>query len=373
MNKLLIKLTVTMLLLTAFIGSAQPGMASTLDEATIQTDYEEGSVDDVSIQSLWKRYLEAAFGIGQYFDNRKYNVKAKSANITGAVGTTTGTRAFTRKDSWASTKVTFRNYYDSIYAFGRASPANSFTKQIGISIYRNSTGTKVTGRTLNSHQGITAGRMSTGTYTVHYNVHDPIKWNLGVFYFFNSPPCTQCLPLDESQPNTIEEKQNNMLLQNYFENDTVFTIPQEEAFKENNTKSKTKKSILTINDLKNDHFDEELQEYVHSLKSFNIGDSITIADTITDIYYDSDKQASSLGFDYLDKTDPNENYKIYWEFAGDLTSQFTVGDSVSFKTEVVPINKDLNIETLDILGYQAEVAPNIDSYLLSHLKKDEEQ
>ena len=70
------------------------------------------------------------------------------------------------------------------------------------------------------------------------------------------------------------------------------------------------------------------------------------------------------------KTSSNEISKIYWEFDGDLMSRFSIGDSVSFKTEVISIDSDLNLETLDILGYQAEVAPNIDSHLLSHLQKN---
>lgn len=210
--------------------------------------------------------------------------------------------------------------------------------------------------------------MSSGEYKIIYNIHDPIKWDLGVFYCINTPPCTQCIPLEEPQPYAIEDKQNNALLENYSYNNTVFTIPQQEAFKNNNTKSKPKKSVLTINDLLNDMFDEELQEYVHSLKSFNTGDSIIVSDTITDIYYDSDNQTTSFGFDYLDKMD-SEISKVYWEFVGDLRNQFSIGDSVSFKTEVVYIDRDLNLESLDILGFTTNVTPNIDSYLLSHLKK----
>lgn len=365
MKKLLMLLTGTLMLLSIFIGSNKTAMASSLDEAKIQVD---AASDEISIQNLWKTYLGAVYSISGHLSNKLYNVPAKSASVTGAVGTTTGSKTYTKDEAWAETTVKFQNYYDSIYAFGRTSPVNSWTKKIGIAIYRNSTWTRVASGNVGHDQGITASRMSSGDYTVMYNIHDPIQWNLGVFYFFNSPPCTQCLPAEGPQPLALEEKQSKY----HFENNSLFIIPQQKAFKENNTNSKlkTKKSVLSINDLKNDHFDEELQEYVNSLKSFNIGDSIIVSDTITDIYYDTDKQATSLGFDYSDKTNLNEVSKIYWEFAGDLMSQFSIGDSVSFKTDVISINSDLNLETLDILGYQAEVAPNIDSYLLSHLQKN---
>jgi hypothetical protein len=363
MKKLLILLTATMMLLSIFIGSNKIAMAYSLDEAKIQAN---AGKDPISIQNLWLSYLESIYTIGAYVSNQTYNVPAISAEINGAVGTTTGSRLYNDDDSWAQTKVKFQNYYDSIYAFGLTSPVNSWTKKIGIMIRRDSSGVIVAGGNVGHDEGITAYRMSTGNYTVIYNIHDPIKWNLGVFYFFNNPPCTQCLPTEGPKPLALDEQQSNNLY--HFKNNLSFIIPQQEAFKENNTNSKLKKSFLTINDLLNDHFDEELQDYAHSLKSFNVGDSIIVSDTITDIYYDSDKNATSLGFDYWDKTSSNEISKIYWEFNGDLMSRFSIGDSVSFKTEVISINKDLNLETLDILGYQAEVAPNIDSFLLSHLQ-----
>ncbi|WP_159083089.1 hypothetical protein [Lysinibacillus sp. 2017] len=190
--------------------------------------------------------------------------------------------------------------------------------------------TRVASGNVKSNEGISAGRMAPGDYTVMYNIHDPIKWNLAVFYFLNNAPCPQCIPASEPQPFALENEK----------------FPQQQVFKENNTISnlKTKKSILSINDLMDDHFDEELQGYVYSMKSFNTGDSITINDTITDVYYDIDKQATSLGFDYSDKTDSNKTSKVYWEFAGDIRSRFSVGDSISVRTEVIAINRDLNLE-----------------------------
>lgn len=366
-------LTATMLFLSGFIVFTQPGIASSLSETINQVDGEENTSDNITIQNknLWETYLNAVFEITGAVSNYFYYAPAKRAEIPGAYGATTGTIAYTNNNPFAETTVNFKDYYDSIYAFGKVAPGN-FNKKIGIAIYRASNWTRVAGNNVYSGEGVTAGRMSSGEYKIIYNIHDPIKWDLGVFYFINTPPCTQCIPLEEPQPYAIEDKQNNALLENYSYNNTVFTIPQQEAFKNNNTKSKPKKSVLTINDLLNDMFDEELQEYVHSLKSFNTGDSIIVSDTITDIYYDSDNQTTSFGFDYLDKMD-SEISKVYWEFVGDLRNQFSIGDSVSFKTEVVYIDRDLNLESLDILGFTTNVTPNIDSYLLSHLKKNEDK
>ena len=67
-----------------------------------------------------------------------------------------------------------------------------------------------------------------------------IQWNLGVFYFFNSPPCTQCLPAEGPQPLALEEKQNKY----HFENNSLFIIPQQKAFNENNTNSELKTKNL---------------------------------------------------------------------------------------------------------------------------------
>ncbi|GEN85152.1 hypothetical protein SLU01_34640 [Sporosarcina luteola] len=377
MKKILTLLTATMMLLSIFIVSNKTAMASSLDEARIQVD---GASDEISIQNskLWEIYLNAVYEIGGHIANENYFVPAvvSSSDIPGVVGTTTGSRNYTKDESFARTGMNVQSDRDSMTAFGMTDVVNSWTKKIGIAVIRNSNMDIVpgSGKNVGHGEGVTVRNMWPGGYTVLFNIHDPIKWNVGVMYFINRPPCEQCLPLDGPQPYELEEQKNNMMLQkNYFdfENNRVFNIPQQEAFKENNTNSnlKTKKTIFSINDLMNDHFDEVLQDYVHSLKSFNIGDSIIVSDTITDIYYDSEKQTTSLGFDYSDKRDSNKISKIYWEFAGDLMSQFSIGDSVSFKTEVIPINRDLNLETLDILGYQAEVAPNIDSYLLSHLQK----
>ncbi|MFD1926512.1 hypothetical protein ACFSFY_00295 [Sporosarcina siberiensis] len=261
----------------------------------------------------------------------------------------------------------FKDYYDSIYAVGKVASGNS-NKKITISIYKANTWTKVASQNVTSGNGVGAGRMSSGDYKIINSIHDPITWDLMTFYFVNNPPCTQCLPLDESQPYSIEDT----LLENNFDNKSVFTIPQQAAFKNINTESKSKKSVLSINDFLNDMFDEELQEYVYSLKSFNVGDSIIVNDTITNIYYDSDNQTTSFGFDYLDKT-YSKISQVYWEFVGDLRNQFSIGDSVSFKTEVVDIDRDRNLESLDILGFTTNVTPNVESYLLSHLKKNEDK
>lgn len=365
MRKVVKLLTATMLLLSIFISSNNRVMASTLEEDQNQVSVESNLI---TAQSLWRTYLGAVYEITGKVSNKLYDVPAKSVSITGAVGTTTGSRKYTNNEAWAETTVSFKNYYDSIYAFGRTDVANSWTKKIGIAIYRNSNWTRVASGNVGHDKGITASRMSTGNYTVVYNIHDPIKWNLGVFYFFNRAPCTQCLPANVTQPLTLTEQQTNTPY--HFENDTAYILPQQKEFKKSNNeaKLKSKKSILTINDLMEEHFDADLQDYVHSLKNFNVGDSIIVSDTIKDIYYDVEQQTTSLGFEYTDKANSNEKSKIYWEFSGDLQNQFLIGDSVSFKIKVISINNDLNLETLDILGYQAEVAPKIDSFLLKHLK-----
>lgn len=367
MRKLIKLLTATILLLSIFISSNNTVMASTLEE-----DQNKASVESdlITAQNLWSTYLGAVYEISGHVSNRLYDVPAKSVSITGAVGTTTGSRTYTKNEAWAETTVSFKNYYDSIYAFGRTSPVNSLTKKIGIAIYRNSTWTRVASGNVGHDKGITAYRMSTGNYTVIYNIHDPIQWDLGVFYFFNKAPCTQCLPANVTQPLTLTEQQTNTPY--HFEDDTAYILPQQKEFKKstNEAKLKSKKSILTVNDLTNEHFDEKIQDYVHSLKNFNVGDSIIVSDTIKDIYYDVEKQTTSLGFEYTDKANSNEKSKIYWEFSGKLQDQYSIGDSVSFKTKVISINNDLNLETLDILGYQAEVAPKIDSFLLKHQKNN---
>lgn len=364
-KQLLMLLTAIMMLLSVFIVPTKTAMASSLEETIIKVDDES---DTISIQN-WRTYFEAAFTIFNSVSNATYNVAAKNVEVDGGYGITTGSREFTKNESWAEAKVNYKNYYDSFMAMGQAAPGNSLSKTIGMTIIRNSTTARVASGNFKSNEAISAGRMAAGGYTVLYNIHDPIKWNLAVFYFLNNPPCTQCIPASEPQPFALENTKQSKY---HFENNSFFTLPQQKVFKENNSISnlKTKKSILSINDLMDDHYDEELQEYVYSMKSFNSEDSIIVNDTITDVYYDIEKQATSLGFDYWDKTDSNKSSKVYWEFAGDIRNRFSVGDSISVRTEVIAINRDLNLESLDILGYQAEMIPNIDTYLLSHLQKN---
>ena len=131
-----------------------------------------------------KTYLGAVYSISGHLSNKLYNVPAKSASVTGAVGTTTGSKTYTKDEAWAETTVKFQNYYDSIYAFGRTSPVNSWTKKIGIAIYRNSTWTRVASGNVGHDQGITASRMSSGDYTVMYNIHDPNSVEPGSILLF---------------------------------------------------------------------------------------------------------------------------------------------------------------------------------------------
>lgn len=266
--------------------------------------------------------------------------------------------------------VKLRDNADTIYAFGKLGPLNTIAgNKVNIMITGpNGKDTVLADQRLQSDEGISIRYKAPGDYRVRFSPLTNKKWNFIVFYFFNQPPCTQCLPL-EKQP-----AQLNDIAQDYYFNEKMFyTLPKQESFlkdSKNETGKRKGDSFKSINDLMNDSYDETLDDYVHSFKSYNIGDTITVSDKIAYLVYDVETNITSVGFDYLDKTNSNLTDKVYWDFAGDLRNRFSTGDNILLNVKVVPINQENHLETLDILGFQSEDVPFIDDFLVSNLQKN---
>ena len=103
---------------------------------------------------------------------------------------------------------------------------------------------------------------------------------------------------------------------------------------------------------------------VDYLKDFDAGDVINFSDTIIDIDYNSAENATTFYF-----TEDTHDELIGWKFMGDLTTDYSIGDTLDLTFEVMNIEtyKDITFESLD---YFEEVFaredgtpyPNIDNY-----------
>lgn len=86
--------------------------------------------------------------------------------------------------------------------------------------------------------------------------------------------------------------------------------------------------MMSVEELYDQFWDENLKTHVMRLKDYGVGDSIQVCDTISAVKYEPDKDRTILEF--LTKYGT-----AYWPFDGDLTEEYRAGDEVSFQFQVV--------------------------------------
>lgn len=122
--------------------------------------------------------------------------------------------------------------------------------------------------------------------------------------------------------------------------------------------------VLSVSDLYSEFRDEGMKDFVYSLKSYQAGDKLEVADVISDLVYEEKEDRTILEFDTQYGT-------AYWPFEGNLLSQFRPGDQVHFEFEVISeyATDEYTFENIDYFNTAAQrllddtVSLNISNYL----------
>ncbi len=102
-------------------------------------------------------------------------------------------------------------------------------------------------------------------------------------------------------------------------------------------------NTLTAQDLVDGFYDGQQDRSVNRLKSFDVGDTIFATDVVTDLKYNESTNITQL---YFGNTTDGP---FSWPFAGDLRSQISVNDKLTFEFNVVEeySTDEYSFETLD--------------------------
>lgn len=145
--------------------------------------------------------------------------------------------------------------------------------------------------------------------------------------------------------------------------DQVYLIPSNEHLAPAKAPNSNSTPILNTNQLLNQFFDNNIDNYVTSLKDYNIGDIVHFSDTIKNIEYDSNNDCTYISFDSSTGT-------VSWPFQGNLTNRFNTNDTISLEFSVVEdfSNQNITFENINYFvdGYaalQQNSYLSIDDYL----------
>lgn len=131
-----------------------------------------------------------------------------------------------------------------------------------------------------------------------------------------------------------------------------------------NTSRTVVPTVLNITQLNDQFINPSDGKTVDYLKDFNAGDTVNFSDTIVEISYNAAENATTFYF-----TEGTSGENIGWKFAGDLTNEYTIGDNLSLKFDVLNVAtyQGITFESLDYFeaAYSHKVGtpyPNINDY-----------
>lgn len=114
---------------------------------------------------------------------------------------------------------------------------------------------------------------------------------------------------------------------------------------------------LSLEQMYDQLYDEEINEYVYKFKNYKEGDSIIFKDKITNISYNSLKDATEFTFSSVNHGD------VVWSFSGNITDQYSIGDELKLKFKIEKIAG--NYEMVDYVNLANEnVVPSINDFLI---------
>ena len=160
-----------------------------------------------------------------------------------------------------------------------------------------------------------------GTYKATFTVNEKQKWTPSVrLYDDAAPSSTRTAGMETFSAGQIVMTPDGNK-QYMLPTDSVINVVCGETF--TNTIY-----MMSVEELYDQFWDENLKTHVMRLKDYGVGDSIKVRDTISAVKYEIDKDRTILEF--LTKYGT-----AYWPFDGGLTEEYRAGDEASFQFQVV--------------------------------------
>ncbi|MGG1880740.1 hypothetical protein ABDI30_24705 [Paenibacillus cisolokensis] len=211
------------------------------------------------------------------------------------------------------------------YIWGTRPPL--ITGRILIEVFRQGSNSPILSQPVAPTQQVTFAPRELGNYIIDWSTPEKQNWNLQFTYTHRY--------IDLPEPYS----ESNKFITEVVE-DHVFIKPSESHTGKVSLFSKTQE--LTLTQLYDQLFDQELNEYVYKFKDYKIGDSIFFKDTIKKINYNSDKDATEITFS------SDKHGEVIWSFAGDLSKEYSIGDDLRLQFKVEKIAG--NYEMLDYIN-----------------------
>lgn len=194
----------------------------------------------------------------------------------------------------------------------------------------------------------------TGRWELRYTTSESKRWSC---WFFYDPVA----PIKSVKTQTLinAETGERITADLYRTSEKMYAVPSED-FKSSDMQMRTNMGSINIDQLVAQTYDENIGRFVNFMKDYSIGDTVVFEDLISEISYDKNSNATKFTFKCKD------NDTVDWYFAGDLTSEYNVNDTLKLRFKVVEEYSDENFtfETLDYIKNSSnEQYESIDNYL----------
>lgn len=302
-------------------------------------------------------WASAGFKIIKYASNTWLFHREATKSVTAeAITLSTGDIGFNNNGGsgyGASTK--FQVYVNEIGQLIDAWPETNilnYLEKLSIIITDEQKGTDVVSKTATHQQHIMYTANHHGYYTVRWVDEDKMKWDLWLNVWdkayggIGTSSATQIHTLENAAGDQIKAKKIN---------GSYYFIPSTDH--KSSQKFDENKSLSMI-DIQNQLYDNVLQKDVNQFKNYNVGDKLTLDDSIQSIEYDTQTNSTIIGFKGKDDA------LVRWAFNGDLTKEYAEGDVLKLKLTVV--TEASEFESLDFIQEATSntKAPEITDYLV---------
>lgn len=225
------------------------------------------------------------------------------------------------------------------------------------------------------HNGITAYTpKKTGVHTVYYKDSTNKQWNLWIGYFHRGDLVHNCsgdncmLPFSHSNQSLVGEDfivaVNEDGVETIFETvgDKRFIVASTDHVNTQKNDIQTfvsvNNTILTMNELYNEFYDETLELKVDIAKNLKVYDSFILSDTISNMIYDETNNYTI--FEFNSDFGPQS-----FVFDGDLTGMYKKDNNIQLEFTLVPIVDGKEYVTLNYNIMAEKRMPNIADFLPS--------
>lgn len=291
-------------------------------------------------------FVKGAFYLVQKYDNKFYNVPASRTATDYSVTMTPGSIYFNNGTYKGAAQVTLKvlSTNHSIITYANTTTTGFITlKTINIAFSKGNT--LLPNKKVQHSQWFTYRPKSTGEHAVRFTTTDKQQWTPYITYRWD----TSGLPIGGIKSiaqNDIQSNLQDIIVSEQTPQekveDNLITTETGNFFKpsENHFEGNAVQKKLTLKELNLQFYDEELESSVYKMKNYLAGDTVTLEDTVERIVFDKERDSSEVYFESNDEP---------LEFKGNLTDEYPVGSNLSLAFEVVEMDEDYELNTIDYI------------------------